>query len=446
MNNNSTCRSCLQQNQYLHSIFQPFNNYMLDKIIQECTAIQVNEFFPKVFKKILKYFSSQINQSDVLPQEVCNICAIKLVEAYEIRNLFISSDQYLRNHFNFINNTNISTVDETKTKLVENSEENNEWKDNIVNNEFDYLNTFITEAQESDEKPDEDNICEEICDDDFSNNEDEDNKGEEILMTILKDDENVSEEKPSKKESVKKKSSIDDEFDEKILCKICKKTFPNQVSFRRHQNYHKSEKTKCPLCPKEFSHKSNLKRHLMTHKDKKPFDCDKCDQSYDTAANLYEHIKFHVNESPEKEKEFSYVMECEICNQKSSSYAVFANHMKTDHNIDKVKAFKCRVCDMTFASKQGMFRHIDNIHENNRRNLRNRDKNFLCNTCGKSFYTNFHLEVHIRSHTGIKPFKCPHCDKSFSQKSGLSMHVYTHTGEKPFACKVTNSLTKKNLN
>lgn len=392
-------------------------------------------FYPKFLKIKTKKKSFQMNESDVLPNDICNNCAIKLVEAYEIRNLFISSDQYLRNHFNFINNTNIS-VDETKTKLVENinvSEENNEWKDSIVNNDFDYLNTFITEVQESDDKPDASN--EDVCDDDFSD-DDDDIKDDDILLKMLKEEED--EKKTAKKEAVKKKSSIDDEFDEKILCKICKKTFPNQVSFRRHQNYHKSEKTKCPLCPKEFSHKSNLKRHLMTHKDKKPFDCDKCDQSYETAALLYEHIKFHVNESPEKEKEFSYVMECEICNQKSSSYAVFANHMKTDHNIDKVKAFKCRVCDMTFASKQGMFRHIDNIHENNRRNLRNRDKNFLCNTCGKSFYTNFHLEVHIRSHTGIKPFKCPHCDKSFSQKSGLSMHIYTHTGEKPFACKVIN--------
>lgn len=384
-----------------------------------------------------------MNESDLLPQDICNVCAIKLVEAYEIRNLFISSDQYLRNHFNFINNTNIS-VDETKTKLEEISNvtvENSEWKDNIVTTDFDYLNTFITEVQETEEKPNASNE-DDVSGDDFSNDMQE-NVDDDIdikdndLLNMFKEEEDANKKKNVKKETVKKKSpSIDDEFDEKILCKLCKKTFPNQVSFRRHQNYHKSEKTKCPLCPKEFSHKSNLKRHLMIHKDKKPFDCDKCDQSYETAALLYEHIKFHVSESPEKEKEFSYVMECEICNQKSSSYAVFANHMKTDHNIDKVKAFKCRVCDMSFASKQGMFRHIDNIHENNRRNLRNRDKNFLCNTCGKSFYTNFHLEVHIRSHTGIKPFKCPHCDKSFSQKSGLSMHIYTHTGEKPFSCKV----------
>lgn len=386
-----------------------------------------------------------MNESDLLPQDICNVCAVKLIEAYEIRNLFISSDQYLRNHFNFINNTDTS-VDETKTKLEEItnvSSENSEWKDNIVTNDFDYLNTFITDVQETEEKPDTSNE-DIVCDDDFSNdineNDDDIDIKDDDLLTMFKEEEDASKKKTVKKETVKKKSpSIDDDFDEKILCKLCKKTFPNQVSFRRHQNYHKSEKTKCPLCPKEFSHKSNLKRHLMIHKDKKPFDCDKCDQSYDTAALLYEHIKFHVSESPEKEKEFSYVMECEICNQKSSSYAVFANHMKTDHNIDKVKAFKCRVCDMSFASKQGMFRHIDNIHENNRRNLRNRDKNFLCNTCGKSFYTNFHLEVHIRSHTGLKPFKCPHCDKSFSQKSGLSMHIYTHTGEKPFSCKVNIS-------
>jgi Zinc finger, C2H2 type len=205
-----------------------------------------------------------------------------------------------------------------------------------------------------------------------------------------------------------------------ILCDHCNKTFPNQRSYHRHQNYNQLLKTKCPLCTKEFAHKSNLKRHLTTHKDQKLV-CEKCDRQFTDHTLLYEHMKTHRFDEHLISNLDDYVIGCELCTKlRTTSFAVYTNHMRTEHgfqSVDRCKPFICRICSLKFASKQGMLRHIDNIHENNRRNLRNRDKNYLCTICGKKFYTNFHLEVHARSHSGEKPFGCSVCGKKFSQAS-----------------------------
>lgn len=228
----------------------------------------------------------------------------------------------------------------------------------------------------------------------------------------------------------------------RFVCDTCSKVLPNETSLNRHQKYHRKDKSKCPLCTKLFSHSSNLKRHILMHRSEKSLDCDKCPKTFNQPAALYEHMKDHRSDPSTTTKETlssvkHYIMHCEMCSEETESFAMFAKHMRKQHGItdrSQIKPFKCEVCAMHFASKQGMNRHIDNIHENNRRNLRSRDKNFLCNTCGKNFFTNFHLDVHIRSHTGERPFKCQFCNKAFAQMSGLKMHTFTHTGERPFMC------------
>ncbi|ODQ79003.1 hypothetical protein BABINDRAFT_17476, partial [Babjeviella inositovora NRRL Y-12698] len=61
-------------------------------------------------------------------------------------------------------------------------------------------------------------------------------------------------------------------------------------------------------------------------------------------------------------------------------------------------------------------------------------KAHLCPHCGKTFTQLTHLEVHIRSHIGLKPFSCNFCGKKFTQGGNLRTHLRLHTGEKPFKC------------
>ncbi|KAG7402539.1 Asparagine-rich zinc finger protein AZF1 [Fusarium oxysporum f. sp. rapae] len=56
--------------------------------------------------------------------------------------------------------------------------------------------------------------------------------------------------------------------------------------------------------------------------------------------------------------------------------------------------------------------------------------------CQKSFDRKTRLDIHRRTHTGIKPYNCafPGCDLAFSQKGNMETHKRRHTGERPFSC------------
>lgn len=64
------------------------------------------------------------------------------------------------------------------------------------------------------------------------------------------------------------------------------------------------------------------------------------------------------------------------------------------------------------------------------------EKPHVCSFCQKRFTQSTHLEVHVRSHIGLKPFECRYCHKRFTQGGNLRTHERLHTGEKPFKCEL----------
>ena len=87
------------------------------------------------------------------------------------------------------------------------------------------------------------------------------------------------------------------------------------------------------------------------------------------------------------------------------------------------KLFKCEKCNVSFAKKGEINRHIAVVHE--------KKKPFQCNICEKSFPSKSRLNVHASEvHEKKHPFKCIMCDGSFSRKWSLSVHVLKHENNK----------------
>ncbi|XP_019878644.2 zinc finger protein 454-like [Aethina tumida] len=61
---------------------------------------------------------------------------------------------------------------------------------------------------------------------------------------------------------------------------------------------------------------------------------------------------------------------------------------------------------------------------------------FVCNICGKIFYSKSHFYEHIQLHTGIKKFGCHICEKKFACESYVTKHRLIHAGHKKFKCDV----------
>ncbi|KAI0046318.1 hypothetical protein FA95DRAFT_1494207 [Auriscalpium vulgare] len=55
-------------------------------------------------------------------------------------------------------------------------------------------------------------------------------------------------------------------------------------------------------------------------------------------------------------------------------------------------------------------------------------KRHACPHCYKRFNRPSSLEIHINTHTGVRPFRCPHpdCGKDFNVKSNMRRHYKNH--------------------
>ncbi|KAK3588186.1 hypothetical protein CHS0354_012247 [Potamilus streckersoni] len=159
--------------------------------------------------------------------------------------------------------------------------------------------------------------------------------------------------------------------------------------------------------------KENQIKYITLENQKLPYFCPRCDEEYETACKLVEHMDVHSDDS---------IFTCDICGSSYMEKRTLQEHMSI-HSGDR--PFMCTDCGKSFRTKTCYRQHAF-IHA--------KIKPYICSYCGHGFTQKGYFNEHLRRHTGEKPFGCKFCGKRFVSKELLRRHMYVHTGNKPHLC------------
>ena len=207
------------------------------------------------------------------------------------------------------------------------------------------------------------------------------------------------------------------ETDRRFQCPDCPSAFRSLATLKVHSQRHTGQNAfPCPQCDQSFTSNSKLLRHQeKDHWGSTPITCYECGKVLATQRSLEEHLRSHTGERPHV---------CDSCGERFKNRSALNRH----RGKHKASYFKCSVCGAGYHYSAAY-----NAHMKTHATL----KPHLCSTCGASFFLLRDLNEHVLKH-GQKQFVCEHCGKAFYTKSSHKMHVMTHLGVKPFACELCN--------
>ncbi|KAG6459655.1 hypothetical protein O3G_MSEX011491 [Manduca sexta] len=148
-----------------------------------------------------------------------------------------------------------------------------------------------------------------------------------------------------------------------------------------------------------------------------------------SGVNNFIESKSQVRKKRAYKKRTSYKslesLKCTVCGRICAHPSALAAHMRVHTNE---KPYLCTLCDKRYKDSSNLKRHINRNHH------LQRERNFVCEHCGKGFYSRRDIRVHMRTHTGETPYVCNICSKSFAQTSTLLRHKLRHAGTKSHSC------------
>lgn len=105
-------------------------------------------------------------------------------------------------------------------------------------------------------------------------------------------------------------------------------------------------------------------------------------------------------------------------------YQVSKKHIERVH--EKVKKFKCDLCEYTSYTHASLQRHIESFHENL--------QSYKCDKCQFSTVYKGNFKTHVKLfHENLQLYKCDKCQFSSVHKGNYTKHLKnTHKSNEPF--------------
>ncbi|XP_052764271.1 uncharacterized protein LOC128206110 isoform X2 [Mya arenaria] len=240
--------------------------------------------------------------------------------------------------------------------------------------------------------------------------------------------------------------------DGKYGCVLCYETFDEEIHAIEHFTAHsENDKGFCKNCRAEFDslpvllehRKSCITLEISTSKQRKngissiekkngnKFECDVCQQSFQTAAYLYRHMVIHTDMfvCNKCKKTFSrkdslqkHVLKCclELAHEYEMLYCevchrVFSKEGGLERHKAKCKSKACEKCDRIFATADDLEVHQCQTNANNEELGR-----YSCGQCGKCFQSMYYLQLHRQMH--VNQHTCEKCGRNLPSQEELEYH------------------------
>lgn len=143
----------------------------------------------------------------------------------------------------------------------------------------------------------------------------------------------------------------------------CSKMFPmGSVELERHMWVHEGVKPfQCELCDHSCRSKANLQAHMAKHASPKAYGCGECDKAFKTKPSLNAHLRSHQSEA-------NIDLKCEACDFVGEDLQALIDHSEThvDDNVDNSseveQLYKCTACDSLFKTFEEISLHVSTEH------------------------------------------------------------------------------------
>lgn len=400
------CRLCASKSSPLTSAFSLKNGRLLSDMINIVCPIK-------------------IEISDKFPKKICQICLKIILDAIELREKSILSEETFRSgRFN----------DEPVRVKVEDPFPSTLW--------FEDSNNTADNHHQND-------------------NDDDEMDEESSIESPAENDEEMIEYFPQVKD--------------RITCTHCPQTFSYRQNLARHivkmhKHLNKSQsksiepKIKCQLCGIGISHHTNVKRHMMRfHSEELPFPCDECTLRFKSEAKLNshkcgEHNSMKKVESKREQSPPTPPLNDSVgnykCNDCLKTFTLRHNlnrHYKRFHSSEL--PYQCVHCNDRFRTESHLERHVFREHEDHGKqiiasssSLPTQGESFIdkCQFCAQDFNgSKYRYERHmITMHRGelTAVYSCDICPKQYVYLQSLKFHIDMHRKKRrqekfPFKCR-----------